>query len=75
MFPPALTPPTLRARLVRGLDLAVEFATLGEFGVEDVEVVGNASSDASGGWDWPERCGELRARGVSGSAHRPRRPL
>lgn len=45
MFPPALSTSTgpvallpggLRARLVRGLDLAVEFATLGEYGVEEV---------------------------------------
>ena len=75
MFPPALSRPAFRARLVRGLDLAVEFATLGEYGVEEVEVVAELPSEAASGWDWPDRCGEGRARGIQASSARPRRPL
>lgn len=45
---------TLRGRLVRGLDVAVEFATLGEYGVEEVQV--GAAEQSTGGWDWPPRC-------------------
>ena len=73
MFPPALSAPTLRSRLVRGLDLAVEFATLGEYGVEEVEV-GIEAAPASA-WDWPERCGEGRSRAPQAPTARPRRPL
>jgi hypothetical protein len=45
---------TLRGRLVRGLDVAVEFATLGEYGVEEVQ--DSSAEPSSGGWDWPPRC-------------------
>ena len=78
MFPPSSPAPTLRARLVRSLDLAVEFATLGEYGVEEVEVVTELPGGASHSgvsWDWPERCGEGRSRSLPGAAQRPRRPL
>lgn len=40
-YPPAgfrPRPRDLRARLIRRLDLAVEFVTLGEYGVEEVEL-------------------------------------
>lgn len=78
MFPPALSAPALRARLARGLDLAVEFATLGEYGVEEVEVateLPRGSQPAASAWDWPERCGEGRSRSLAGATQRPRRPL
>ena len=59
MFPGPETPTsptsrTLRGRLVRGLDVAVEFATLGEYGVEEVDL--GAAEQPSCGWDWPPRC-------------------
>ncbi|HWH43097.1 MAG TPA: hypothetical protein VNT32_00030 [Thermoleophilaceae bacterium] len=62
---PAFPPAGLRARLVRGLDLAVEFATLGEFGVEEAPSVAAPVEDT--GWEWP-----LRHR-ASGDCGRPRR--
>lgn len=67
MFPGPSTsasrpPRTLRGRLVRGLDVAVEFATLGEYGVEEIEV--EAAEPVGCGWDWPPRC-----------AGRPRTPV
>ena len=73
MFPGLGTPTsptsrTLRGRLVRGLDVAVEFATLGEYGVEEVQVGG--AEQSSGGWDWPPRCSG-RGR-PSGLPPRPR---
>lgn len=49
----------VRRRLVRTLDAAVEFATLGEYGVEEVEI--SAAPAFSPSWDWPSRC-EGRAR-------------
>ena len=72
MFP-ALTHPAqppapltgLRARLVRGLDLAVEFATLGEYGVEEVEAVRELPPSS---WDWPARCPGGRPSRSSGAA-------
>lgn len=59
----------LRGRLVRGLDVAVEFATLGEYGVEEVEV--GAPEQSTGGWDWPPRCSG-RGRPPSSSPPRTR---
>lgn len=56
MFPRVQTstpPVTLRTRLIRTLDVAVEFATLGEYGVDEVEVGGAAVEPCS--WDWPPR--------------------
>lgn len=66
---PARPSGALRARLVRGLDLAVEFATLGEYGVEEIEV---DAPDPASGWDWPPRCGERMRRPVD-ERPRPRR--
>ncbi|MEX2194702.1 MAG: hypothetical protein WD844_05400 [Thermoleophilaceae bacterium] len=74
MFPGPLSfasPPSrpLRRRLVRSLDVAVEFATLGEFGVEEVDVEPRAP--VSCGWDWPaRRPGTVlpRARSHTGAA-------
>lgn len=51
----------VRRRLVRTLDAAVEFATLGEYGVEEVEIVSAAPATCAPTWDWPSRC-EGRAR-------------
>jgi hypothetical protein len=78
MFPPALSVPTLRSRLVRGLDLAVEFATLGEYGVEDLEVPAESPAGFDPEaivWEWPQGCGGGRTRAPRGTAPRPRRPL
>ena len=73
MFPGPAAPTspisrTLRGRLVRGLDVAVEFATLGEYGVEEVQV--GAAEQSTEGWDWPPRCSG-RGR-TSGSPPRTR---
>jgi hypothetical protein len=86
MFPVALPlpfaarsprPRGVRARIVRGLDLAVEFATLGEYGVDEVEIEPRSTDSDSGGsaWDWPQRCAGSRARVAGGAVMRARRPL
>ena len=82
MFPSATTPLTahrgLRSRLVRGLDLAVEFATLGEYGVEEVELV-TEQPGAGLAWDWPARpagaaCGLARREGTHAAERQGARP-
>jgi hypothetical protein len=62
MFPLARTPSrtarrSLRSTVVRGLDVAVELVTLGEYGVEEVAVVDRRGSGAVADleWAWPAR--------------------
>lgn len=82
MFSPAPTPSSdrpsaprrgsLRARLVRGLDVAVELVTLGEYGVEEVPVErGTTGQDASDSWSWPARpAGDSLASAPPAREHR-----
>lgn len=64
----------LRQRLVAGLDVAIEFATLGEYGVE--EVVAADPADDGDGWGWPPAWVDAARGGVadrSRAATAPRR--
>jgi hypothetical protein len=61
---------TLRNRLLDGLDLAVEFATLGEYRLDgpasDGSVLESCDLHAGSAFDWPAPCG-----GPSRRRHQP----